>query len=160
MDASASGINNISLNGNRDGNAGSAPMNAAGGGTTTQRVATTGTPSATLTITASNSPAPEVIPLSLAARPSVRWDADVVDNEGMGRKSSKRCCIFHKQREFGESSTDSSDVDSDDDHDDEDDNTNGAANNNRRPAARRKKGAKHNSDGGKKKVPDFQRFHA
>jgi hypothetical protein len=28
-------------------------------------------------------------------------------------KSSKRCCIFHKQRPFGESSTDSSDYESD-----------------------------------------------
>ena len=34
------------------------------------------------------------------------------DNEGLGRKSSKRCCIFHKPRAFGESSTDSSDNDS------------------------------------------------
>jgi len=31
----------------------------------------------------------------------------------LGRKSSKRCCIFHKQREFGESSTESSEDDSD-----------------------------------------------
>lgn len=35
------------------------------------------------------------------------------DNEGLGRKSSKRCCIFHKPKDFGESSTDSSDIDSD-----------------------------------------------
>ena len=41
-------------------------------------------------------------------------DENVEDNEGLGRKSSKRCCIFHKQRDFGESSTDSSDNDSDD----------------------------------------------
>jgi protein phosphatase 1 regulatory subunit 11 len=46
----------------------------------------------------------------------------VVDNEGLGRKSSKVCCIYHKPREFGESSSeeDSSDSDvssSDDDRD-------------------------------------------
>ena len=36
-----------------------------------------------------------------AAR-SVRWVAAAVDNEGLGRRSSKRCCIFHKKRAFGE----------------------------------------------------------
>ncbi|KAJ9085780.1 Type 1 phosphatases regulator ypi1 [Entomophthora muscae] len=30
---------------------------------------------------------------------------DVVDNEGLGRKKSKVCCIFRKQRQFGESSS-------------------------------------------------------
>lgn len=64
------------------------------------------------------------------------WDEDVVDNEGLGRKSSKRCCIFHKQRAFGESSTDSSE--------EEDKDGNG-----HRKIARPKK-----------KVPDYQRFHA
>jgi protein phosphatase 1 regulatory subunit 11 len=53
----------------------------------------------------------EVLTLTLHARPAVRWDENVVDNEGMGRKSSKRCCIFHKQRAYDESSTDSSDAD-------------------------------------------------
>jgi hypothetical protein len=38
----------------------------------------------------------------------------------MGRKSSKRCCIFHKQRPFGESSTDSSDYESDHEGDEDD----------------------------------------
>ena len=59
--------------------------------------------------TAQQQTQPPVLRLRLAARPTVRWDESVVNNEGMGRKSSKRCCIFHKQREFGESSTDSSD---------------------------------------------------
>jgi Protein phosphatase inhibitor len=45
---------------------------------------------------------PEVLTLTLRPRPAVRWDETVIDNEGMSRKSSKRCCIFHKQREFGE----------------------------------------------------------
>jgi len=63
----------------------------------------------------------------------------VVDNEGLGRKSSKRCCIFRKQRAFGESSTES---DSDHDHDEskKDD----------------KKIVRPKMD----KTPDFQRYHA
>ncbi|KAJ2720307.1 Type 1 phosphatases regulator ypi1 [Coemansia sp. Benny D115] len=39
----------------------------------------------------------------------VQWAADTVDNEGLGRKKSKICCIFRKQRAFGESDSDSSD---------------------------------------------------
>lgn len=52
----------------------------------------------------------------------IRWSEDVVDNEGMGKKSSKVCCIYHKPRQIGESSSesDSSDSDSSDsDHDTE-----------------------------------------
>ncbi|CAM1503874.1 Fc.00g014650.m01.CDS01 [Cosmosporella sp. VM-42] len=48
---------------------------------------------------------------------SVQWAEDVVDNEGLGRKSSKVCCIYHKPKAVdessGESSSDSSDSDSD-----------------------------------------------
>ncbi|KAF9435310.1 Type 1 phosphatases regulator ypi1 [Entomortierella beljakovae] len=44
----------------------------------------------------------------------VQWDDDVVDNEHMGKKKSKICCIFKRQKEFGESSDESSsDSDSD-----------------------------------------------
>ncbi|KAJ8693153.1 Type 1 phosphatases regulator ypi1 [Pleurotus ostreatus] len=52
----------------------------------------------------------------------VVWDEDVVDNEGCGRKSSKICCIYHKPRNFDESSSeeDSSDSDSHSDCDDHD----------------------------------------
>jgi hypothetical protein len=32
-----------------------------------------------------------------------------VDNEHMKKKSSKKCCIFHKPRSFGESDSDESD---------------------------------------------------
>ncbi|RUP43492.1 phosphatase inhibitor-domain-containing protein [Jimgerdemannia flammicorona] len=46
----------------------------------------------------------------------IKWDEKVVDNEGMGRKKSKVCCIFHKARAVGESSDESSD-DSDSDSD-------------------------------------------
>jgi len=38
----------------------------------------------------------------------IQWAEDVVDNEGMGKKSSKVCCIYHKPRDAGESSSDES----------------------------------------------------
>ncbi|SLM34088.1 type 1 phosphatase regulator ypi1 [Lasallia pustulata] len=38
----------------------------------------------------------------------IRWAEDVVDNEGLGRKSSKVCCIYHAPRAVGESSSESS----------------------------------------------------
>ncbi|MCJ1431885.1 hypothetical protein MMC27_001241 [Xylographa pallens] len=50
-----------------------------------------------------------------APRRGIRWAEDVVDNEGMGRKSSKVCCIYHKPHPVGESSSESS---SDDDSSD------------------------------------------
>ncbi|GMH43537.1 hypothetical protein BSKO_11459 [Bryopsis sp. KO-2023] len=31
----------------------------------------------------------------------VQWSEDVVDNEMLGRKSSKKCCIFAKRQQFG-----------------------------------------------------------
>lgn len=43
----------------------------------------------------------------------VRWTEDVVDNEHMNKKKTKICCIFHPQREFGESSDSLSDSSSD-----------------------------------------------
>lgn len=47
----------------------------------------------------------------------IRWDEEVVDNEGLGRKKSKICCIYHKPKEFGESSSESSSSSSDSDDD-------------------------------------------
>lgn len=46
---------------------------------------------------------------------SVQWADDVVDNEGLGRKSSKVCCIYHKPKGVDESSDESSSSDSDSD---------------------------------------------
>jgi len=124
--------------------------------------ASTNTTAPTMTMTETVYPtSDEVLMLSLRGRPSVTWDENVVDNEGMGRKSSKRCCIFHKQRGFGESSTDSSDYDTDcsgssntsgaGGGDDKDDNKSRR----NKKIARKKKAAS-----SKKKVPDFQRYHA
>lgn len=35
----------------------------------------------------------------------MRWDQDVIDNEGMGKKKSKVCCIYHRPRAYDESSS-------------------------------------------------------
>ncbi|RAL13602.1 PPP1R11/YPI1 family protein [Aspergillus homomorphus CBS 101889] len=42
----------------------------------------------------------------------IQWSDDVIDNEGMGKKSSKVCCIYHKVRPIGESSSESESSDS------------------------------------------------
>uniref|UniRef100_A0A4X2KR33 E3 ubiquitin-protein ligase PPP1R11 n=1 Tax=Vombatus ursinus TaxID=29139 RepID=A0A4X2KR33_VOMUR len=39
----------------------------------------------------------------------VEWTTDTVDNEHLGRRSSKCCCIYKEPRAFGESSTESED---------------------------------------------------
>lgn len=53
----------------------------------------------------------------------VAWTENTVDNEKLGRKSSKICCIYHKPKNFDESSSDesSSSDDSDDTGDEHDD---------------------------------------
>ena len=45
---------------------------------------------------------------------NVKWTNDVKDNDN--QKTSKKCCIFHRKKEFGESDSES-DSDSDDEHD-------------------------------------------
>lgn len=45
--------------------------------------------------------APPVLTLRLRPRPSVTWGADVINNEGMGKKSSKRECGKEGGREGG-----------------------------------------------------------
>eukprot|EP00036_Acanthoecidae_sp_10tr_P010414 CAMPEP_0182920036 /NCGR_PEP_ID=MMETSP0105_2-20130417/3168_1 /TAXON_ID=81532 ORGANISM="Acanthoeca-like sp., Strain 10tr" /NCGR_SAMPLE_ID=MMETSP0105_2 /ASSEMBLY_ACC=CAM_ASM_000205 /LENGTH=147 /DNA_ID=CAMNT_0025057355 /DNA_START=284 /DNA_END=727 /DNA_ORIENTATION=+ len=49
-------------------------------------------------------------------RPRIRWAAGTVDNEHLGRKSSKKCCIYHKPRAFGESSDESDFEDGEEGH--------------------------------------------
>ncbi|WWC62111.1 uncharacterized protein I303_104701 [Kwoniella dejecticola CBS 10117] len=46
----------------------------------------------------------------------VVWSEETVDNEGMGKKKSKICCIYHKPKAFDESSDESSCSSSDDEH--------------------------------------------
>ncbi|MCJ1237002.1 hypothetical protein MMC14_004986 [Varicellaria rhodocarpa] len=55
-----------------------------------------------------------------ANRRRIRWAEDVIDNEGLGRKKSKVCCIYHKSRDVGESS---SEDDSDSSSSSDDDNS-------------------------------------
>jgi len=43
----------------------------------------------------------------------VVWRQGTVDNEGMGKKTSKCCCIYQKPHKFGESSSDSEEEDCD-----------------------------------------------
>jgi len=43
-----------------------------------------------------------------STRRRVQWTEEVVDNEFLGRKKTKICCIYHKPKEFGESSDEDS----------------------------------------------------
>ncbi|KAI7228633.1 hypothetical protein KC330_g7824 [Hortaea werneckii] len=71
--------------------------------------------SQTITSNASGPSAPPTLRLRAEESPQqpepsqhVRWAEDVVDNEGMGKKSSKVCCIYHKPHDGADSSEDSS----------------------------------------------------
>ncbi|KAF9884987.1 hypothetical protein FE257_000810 [Aspergillus nanangensis] len=103
--------------------------NEASGSGTTSRIESvspqrSGNPrnvSGTLRLRAENEPAAASDLEDVSAR-RIRWSEDVIDNEGMGKKSSKVCCIYHKTRPVGESSSesessDSSSSDSDSDSD-------------------------------------------
>jgi len=104
---------------------------------------------------------PEILSLTLRGRPSVTWDENVIDNENMGKKSSKRCCIFHKTRAFDESSTDTSDYDSDRSLSSAASAENGSR---KKQSGARKKIARPKQQAGgdkkKKAIPDYQKFHA
>ncbi|XP_043940289.1 E3 ubiquitin-protein ligase PPP1R11 [Protopterus annectens] len=72
----------------------------------------TGTPTCSTTVT--ETPGSETEGRSLTIRlrkrrneKKVEWSSDTVDNEHLGRRSSKCCCIYEKPRAFGESSTES-----------------------------------------------------
>ncbi|XP_063287692.1 E3 ubiquitin-protein ligase PPP1R11 [Pelobates fuscus] len=79
-------------------------VQAAGGGAT----------SSTVTTESETQPEHRSLTLKLRKRKpdkKVEWSCDTVDNEHLGRRSSKCCCIYEKQRAFGESSTESEDED-------------------------------------------------
>ena len=44
-------------------------------------------------------------------RKKVKWTSETVDNEHLGKKKSKCCCVFVKKRAFGESDSEESDGD-------------------------------------------------
>mmetsp|Transcript_15360 Transcript_15360/g.23123 ORF Transcript_15360/g.23123 Transcript_15360/m.23123 type:complete len:106 (-) Transcript_15360:112-429(-) len=71
---------------------------------------TTTTTTATTTVAPTETEQKQRLVLRLREK-KVTWDEEVVNNEHLGRKSSKRCCIFHKQKRFGESDSDESDSD-------------------------------------------------
>ncbi|CAI2385012.1 unnamed protein product [Moneuplotes crassus] len=59
---------------------------------------------------------PEVINFQVKNKQKVKWDENVIDNENMGKKKSKICCIYRPRRENRScsSSSDSSCSSSDD----------------------------------------------
>ncbi len=75
--------------------------------TTTTTIATT-TATATVATTTASAPVTRLVLKPKKARKQVVWAEDVVDNEGAGKKSSKICCVYHKPRAFGESSSEDS----------------------------------------------------
>ncbi|KAG9441105.1 hypothetical protein H6P81_016959 [Aristolochia fimbriata] len=79
--------------------------------TTTTTVVTLGDSSSSSS--ALNHEPQQTLTLRLSRRPKkkVSWKEGTVDNEFLQRKSSKKCCIFHKQKPFDED-----DSDDDDDH--------------------------------------------
>lgn len=64
------------------------------------------TATTTTTTTAPVEPA-RAIALRLRAPRRVRFDETAVDNENLGRRKSKSCCIYHRRRAFDESSDES-----------------------------------------------------
>ncbi|KAI3513894.1 hypothetical protein L2E82_12129 [Cichorium intybus] len=75
----------------------------------------------TTTITLENPTPPQTTTLTLTLNPrkkKVTWKEGTVDNEFLQKKSSKKCCIFHKQKPFDEDSSDDEDChDHQHDHD-------------------------------------------
>ena len=59
--------------------------------------------SKTKTQTQTQSHTETVVKLKKPKSKGVKWDKSAVDNEHMGKKSSKVCCIYHKPKAFGES---------------------------------------------------------
>ncbi|KAI4817714.1 E3 ubiquitin-protein ligase PPP1R11 [Gymnodraco acuticeps] len=80
-----------------------------------------GTSSETITETVQSTPPPpqqegRSLTIKLRKRKTekkVEWSSDTVDNEHLGRRSSKCCCIYEKPRQFGESSSESEGEDDD-----------------------------------------------
>ncbi|OJZ87919.1 hypothetical protein ASPFODRAFT_43532 [Aspergillus luchuensis CBS 106.47] len=67
---------------------------------------------ATLRLRAADEPAANRPEMNEGTSRRIRWSEDVIDNEGMGKKSSKVCCIYHKSRPVGDSSSESESSDS------------------------------------------------
>ncbi|QDS76541.1 hypothetical protein FKW77_006192 [Venturia effusa] len=82
----------------------------------------TSTPQDGTTTTQAPRTAPTLILRADAAQERhIQWSEDTVDNENMGKKSSKVCCIYHAPHNAEESSGDDSSSDSSSDSDSGDD---------------------------------------
>ncbi|CAL9131127.1 unnamed protein product [Musa textilis] len=57
----------------------------------------------------SQPPPHQTLVLRLKRPKKVSWKEGTVDNEFLNRKSSKKCCIFHKQKPFDEDDIDEED---------------------------------------------------
>ncbi|OBT76123.1 hypothetical protein VF21_04875 [Pseudogymnoascus sp. 05NY08] len=78
----------------------------------------------------------------------IQWAEDVIDNEGLGRKSSKVCCIYHPPKaSIDDSSDESSDSSSSDSDSDSDDGSARPAGGKRRANARHKYNHDHDPSG-------------
>lgn len=78
----------------------------------------------------------------------IQWAEGVIDNEGLGRKKSKVCCIYHKTREFGESSSEEDSGSSSDDDESGDDGAARPVGGYGRGRKGKDKGRKHDHDHG------------
>lgn len=85
----------------------------------TSRTTTQTSPERPLLKLRSNAAAANEVAKKLKEGNRVRWTEEVVDNEHMDKKKLKICCIFHPQREFGESDSESLSGSSSDSSDDE-----------------------------------------
>uniref|UniRef100_A0A915PPP6 E3 ubiquitin-protein ligase PPP1R11 n=1 Tax=Setaria digitata TaxID=48799 RepID=A0A915PPP6_9BILA len=52
----------------------------------------------------------------ISHEPRVRWSADTIDNEFLGRYKSKCCCIYKKPKKWNDSSDSDTDSDYETDH--------------------------------------------
>ncbi|KAG5520902.1 hypothetical protein RHGRI_033459 [Rhododendron griersonianum] len=91
------------------------------------RATSSATTTTTLTL---NHRTPQALTLRLVRKnekekKKVTWKEGTVDNEFLQRKSSKKCCIFHKDKPFDE----------DDSDDDDDKDCNGCSEENHGPPA-------------------------
>ncbi|KFX99898.1 hypothetical protein V490_01595 [Pseudogymnoascus sp. VKM F-3557] len=131
------------------------PHTRAGGSATAQRGATAAPSNGSQTTTI-HSPARNQQPV-LRLRGAMRspgerserriqWAEDVIDNEGLGKKSSKVCCIYHPPKASIDDSSDESSDSSSSDSDSDDDGSARPAGGKRRSNARGKHNHTHDHD--------------
>ncbi|XP_067940871.1 E3 ubiquitin-protein ligase PPP1R11-like [Watersipora subatra] len=82
--------------------------------------ATCGSDVVTLTQTSTVQPSAQQACTLVLRKPKtekkIKWTEETVDNEDMGKKKSKCCCIYTKPKLFGESSSESESSDDETNH--------------------------------------------